>query len=94
MTFAGEAYLVFPGGFGTLDEFFEILTLVQTKKMQKVPIILVGTKFWGPLQKWIETTMRDKHETISPGDINLYKIMDDEDEIMKIVKKAKLREED
>ena len=94
MTFAGEAYLVFPGGFGTLDEFFEILTLVQTKKMQKVPIILVGTKFWGPLQKWIETTMRDKHETISPGDINLYRIMDDEDEIMKIIKKAKLREED
>ena len=91
MTFSGEAYIFFPGGFGTLDEFFEIVTLVQTKKMPKVPIILYGTTFFGPLDKWIKQTLRNKHKTISKGDEKIYTLTDDETEIMRIIKKAKVR---
>ncbi|PID83507.1 TIGR00730 family Rossman fold protein [Candidatus Campbellbacteria bacterium] len=94
MTFSGEAYLYFPGGFGTLDEFFEIITLIQTKKIPKVPIILVGKDFWNPLIKYFEKTLLSpKFNTISKSDLKLFKILDDEDEILKIVKKAKLRKE-
>jgi predicted Rossmann-fold nucleotide-binding protein len=76
-----------------MDEFFEILTLIQTKKIPKVPIILVGKDFWDPLVKFFEKTLLNKFETISAGDLNLFKILDDEDEIIKIIKKAKMRDE-
>lgn len=93
MTFSGEAYIYFPGGFGTLDEFFEIITLIQTKKIPKVPVILVGKKFWAPLLKYFEKDLLEKFKTISKSDLNLYKVIDDEEEIIKIIKKAKLRDE-
>lgn len=93
MAYSAEAYLYFPGGFGTFDELFEILTLVQTGKISKVPIILVGKKFWEPLDKMIRETMLKEFETISPEDLNLYTITDDEDEIVRIVKNAPMREE-
>jgi uncharacterized protein (TIGR00730 family) len=93
MAYSAEAYLYFPGGFGTLDELFEILTLVQTEKISKVPIILVGKSFWEPLDKFIKETLLKQFETISPEDLNLYKITDDEDEIVEIVKNAPIREE-
>ncbi len=93
MAYSAEAYLYFAGGFGTLDELFEILTLVQTGKISKVPIILVGTKFWGPLDNFIKETLLKEFETISPEDLNLYTITDDEDEIVEIVRNAPMRDE-
>lgn len=92
MNFTGEAYLCFPGGFGTLDEFFEIITLVQTKKVQKIPIILVGSDFWQPLYDFIVGTLRDEFETISPEDLDLFQIMDDESEILKVIEHAPIRD--
>ena len=60
LTYASEAYIYFPGGFGTLDEFFEIVTLVQTKKIRKVPIVLFGREYWEPLLAFIEKTLYQK----------------------------------
>lgn len=54
LTFAAEAYIYFPGGFGTMDEFFEIITLIQTKKIDRIPVILIGSDFWNPLIAWFE----------------------------------------
>ena len=93
LSFSAEAFLVFPGGFGTLDEFFEVLTLVQTKKIPRLPIILVGRAFWEPLHDFIVETLLNKFKTISPEDINLYRIEDDVDEIVDIVKRAPMRYE-
>ncbi len=93
LAFSAEAFVVFPGGFGTLDEFFEILTLVQTKKIPRLPIILVGRAYWEPLHDFIVETLLNKFKTISPEDINLYRIEDDVDEIVKIVKAAPMRYE-
>jgi len=93
MFFSAEAYLFFTGGFGTLDELFELITLVQTEKMPPVPIILVGSEFWNPIIDMVETVLLDKYKTISPEDLDLFKIIDDEDEILEIVKSAPLRNE-
>ncbi len=93
MNFTGEAYLCFPGGFGTMDEFFEILTLVQTKKVEKIPIILVGKEFWQPIMDYSKDVLLDKFGTISKEDLDLFVILDDEDEIMEIVRNAPLRGE-
>jgi uncharacterized protein (TIGR00730 family) len=93
MAYSAEAYLYFPGGYGTLDELFEILTLVQTGKISKLPIILVGKKFWEPLDHFIKQTLLAENETISPEDLNLYQILDDEDEIVEIVKNAPRRDD-
>lgn len=93
MTFSGEAYIYFPGGFGTLDELFEIITLIQTQKIPKVPVILVGKEFWAPLVKYFEKDLLNKFGTISKSDLNLYTLTDNEEEIVKIIQKAKLRDE-
>ena len=93
LTFSAEAYLVFPGGFGTLDELFEILTLVQTKKIVPVPVILVGSEFWQPLVQFIKDTLLEEYETISPEDISLFSLIDDEDDVVDIVKEAPMRKE-
>jgi len=93
MNFTGEVYLCFPGGFGTMDEFFEILTLVQTKKVEKVPIILVGSEFWQPILDYSRDVLLGKFGTISAEDLELFQIMDDEDKIIEIVKNAPLRGE-
>jgi len=93
MFFSAEVYIYFPGGFGTLDEFFELVTLVQTKKLPNVPIILVGSDFWNPIMDVMETVLLDRFKTISPEDLNLYTITDDEDKIIEIVKNASLRDE-
>lgn len=92
MNFTGAAYVCFPGGFGTMDEFFEILTLVQTKKIQKVPIILVGVEFWQPIVDYSKNILLDKFGTISPEDLDLIHVSDDEDEIMKWITEAPKRE--
>jgi uncharacterized protein (TIGR00730 family) len=88
MFFSAEAYLYFPGGFGTLDELFQLLTLIQTNKAPKTPIILVGTAYWRPLDNFIKTTLLEEFKTISPEDIDLYTITDDVDEILEIVSNA------
>ena len=80
LTYASEVYVYFPGGFGTLDEFFEIVTLVQTKKIHKVPIVLVGKKYWEPLLDFIEKTLYQEHAAIDKEDMMLYTLVDSVDE--------------
>lgn len=90
LSYSAEAYLFFPGGFGTLDEFLEILTLVQTNKIPTTPIILVGEEFWKPLSNFFGNTLL-KSETISREDTSLYTITDDDDLILDTIKKAPIR---
>ncbi len=80
LTYASEVYVYFPGGFGTLDEFFEIVTLVQTKKIRKVPIILFGKDFWGPLLVFIEKTLYQDHASVDKEDMELYTLVNSVDE--------------
>jgi uncharacterized protein (TIGR00730 family) len=75
-----QAFVILPGGFGTLDEFFEAMTLIQTKKITKRPVVLVGTSYWSGLLKWIEETMLMKENNISANDLNLYKLVDTAEE--------------
>lgn len=86
LSFASEVYLYFPGGFGTLDEFFEILTLVQTKKIAQIPIILIGKDFWNPLVRWFEVQLADTHHTIAKKDIDLFHIVDSADEAHALIR--------
>ncbi len=90
LSYSAEAYLFFPGGFGTLDEFLEILTLVQTNKIPKTPIILVGEEYWNPLADYFQSMLLQKN-LISNDDINLYTITNNEDLILDIVKNAPVR---
>ncbi len=69
--------ICFPGGFGTLDEFFEAMTLLQTKKAPAMAVALVGSEYWNPLADWIRTTLLEQHAAICPSDLNLYQITDD-----------------
>lgn len=85
MSFAAEAYIYYPGGFGTLDELFEILTLVQTHKIRKIPIFLVGSDFWAPMQDFIENVIFRDHGAVDKKDMELYKITDDHDLILKTI---------
>ena len=78
-----QGFVVMPGGFGTLDELFEAVTLIQTKKIGKFPIILVGTDFWSGLIDWINTVLIEKEKTVHLEDMNLIKIVDTEDEVVK-----------
>ena len=82
-----QAFIVMPGGFGTLDELFEVLTLIQTKKITPVPVILVGTKFWSGMREWIETVMLETYGNISPKDMDLIPLTDDPEEIVAIINK-------
>ena len=75
-------FIIFPGGFGTMDELFESLTLIQTNKIDTFPVALVGSDYWGGLLDWVKTTMADKHNTISPHDLDLLKLTDSLDEAM------------
>lgn len=79
-----NAFIIFPGGFGTMDEFFEALTLIQTHKVSNFPVILYGSKYWGGLITWIRETMLT-NEKVSPGDLDLLRICDDPHEICQIV---------
>ena len=75
-----QGFVVMPGGFGTLDELFEALTLIQTKKITKFPIVLFGSDFWSGMIDWIKKTLLDEYENISPEDLDLIKVVDDVDE--------------
>jgi len=80
-----QAFIVMPGGFGTLDELFEVLTLIQTKKITKVPVVLVGSEFWSGLKDWIKNTMLDQYQNVSAKDMDLIPIMDTPDEVSKYI---------
>jgi uncharacterized protein (TIGR00730 family) len=75
-----QGFVVLPGGFGTLDELFEALTLIQTKKVAQFPVVLVGTEFWGGLIEWIQKTMLEKENNLSPDDMFLFKVVDTADD--------------
>lgn len=91
---ASQVYVFFPGGYGTMDELFEMLTLVQTKKVTPIKILLVNKSFWQPLVGWIKETMYAKGKAISKADLNLFELVDGAEEalllIRKLVKQRKL----
>jgi uncharacterized protein (TIGR00730 family) len=82
-----QAFVVLPGGFGTLDELFEAITLVQTKKITRFPIVLVGSAFWGGLLDWVKNQMLPAGK-IAQEDLDLVHLTDDPDEVVEIVKRA------
>ena len=86
LTSPAQAFFAFPGGFGSMDEVFEILTLMQTKKINPAPVILIGKRFWGSLDHFIVEHMLKEKETISKEDIKMYKIVDTAEEAMKAFK--------
>ena len=81
------AYVIMPGGFGTLDEFFEAVTLIQTDRIKPLPVVLFGTEYWGGLMKWIRERLLE-NKMISPQDLDIIFMTDDPDEIVHIVKRA------
>ena len=78
-----QGFIVLPGGYGTLDEMFEALTLIQTKKSGKFPIILIGTEFWSGLINWIKDVLLKEENNISEEDLDLIKIVDSPEEAVK-----------
>jgi uncharacterized protein (TIGR00730 family) len=90
LSFSAEAFIFFPGGYGTLDEFFEIITLVQTKKIEGVPIICVGSDYWKSLERFMQESLLSRG-TITAEDLTLYTITDDHDEILDIIRKVPVR---
>lgn len=91
LNYSAEAFLFFPGGFGTLDEFFEVITLLQTKKVPQVPVILVGSEYWNNVKKFLKETLIVE-KTIDEADFDIFTIVDNEDEIIEILKNAPVRE--
>ena len=87
LSFASEVYIFFAGGFGTLDEFFELVTLVQTRKIDPIPIILVGKEYWNPLLKWIENDLYKKRKNIDKEDMKIYRVVKDANEAARVIKK-------
>ncbi|MCZ6594060.1 MAG: TIGR00730 family Rossman fold protein [Bacteroidetes bacterium] len=82
-----QGFVVMPGGFGTLDELFEAITLIQTNKIDKFPIILVGSEFWDGLMEWVKKTLLSNNSNISPDDLDLIHIVDNADEVIDILDK-------
>lgn len=77
-----QGYIMMPGGFGTMDEFFEVLTLVQTTKVSRIPMILVGKKYWQGLLDWIKMNMLEDHQYINPHDLDLIHMVDTPKEVV------------
>jgi uncharacterized protein (TIGR00730 family) len=80
-----HAFVCFPGGFGTMDELFEALTLIQTRKLDPFPVVLFGTEFWSGLVDWIRTTLSERFTTIGPNDINLFQMTDSIEEAVNFI---------
>lgn len=85
-----RGFIIFPGGFGTMDEYFESLTLIQTLKVVPFPVVLIGSRFWSGLLKWMRETLDEEHHTISPQDMNLFSVTDDVEEAVRIVHETHL----
>ena len=82
-----QGFVILPGGFGTMDELFEALTLVQTRKVNQFPVVLMGTAFWAPLLDWVRGTLAEGGY-ISPGDLDLVQVTDDVDEAVAVIEAA------
>lgn len=80
-----QGFVILPGGFGTLDELFESLTLMQTKKINKRPVVLIGTEYWSGLLEWIEKSMLNGENNISEKDLDLYKLVDTAEEAFQYI---------
>jgi hypothetical protein len=93
LSYYAQAYVYFPGGFGTLDEAFELLTLVQTKKIPKIPIILVGKEYWEPLMEWLKKSVLEKFQGVDEEDMGIFKIIDTAEEAFGIIKDSPERKE-
>ncbi len=81
-----HAFVNFPGGFGTMDEFFESMTLIQTLKINPFPVICIGVEFWAPLVRWIDNVMLEKHHNISPEDMQRFRVTDDIEEAADLIR--------
>ena len=91
LAFGAEVFIFYPGGLGTLDEFFEIITLIQTKKILNVPVICVGSEYWNKLKDFMANEILSRG-MVDASDMNLFTITDSQDEIIEIIKKAPVRE--
>ena len=80
-----RGFVIYPGGFGTLDELFESLTLLQTLKIKPFPVVLVGKKYWSSLIDWMRTTLTEEFKTIDPEDLDLFSLVDDPEEAVQII---------
>jgi uncharacterized protein (TIGR00730 family) len=90
LAFGAEVFIFFPGGYGTLDEFFEIITLLQTRKLKGAPVICFGTEYWNEMKEFISQTLLERG-MIDAGDESLFKITDSLDDIMETIKRAPVR---
>lgn len=87
LSFASEVYVYFPGGFGTMDEFFEIITLIQTKKIAPVPVVLYDKKYWEPLIAFMKNSLLKEYKTISKEDLDMFQVVDSVEEAYKYITK-------
>ncbi len=92
MSYTTEVCVFCPGGFGTFYELFEMLTLQQTGKIGRVPVILFGSDFWKPIENTIKQVLLEKYNTINSDEIKLYTITDDENEVLKIISESRMRD--
>lgn len=81
-----QGFVMMPGGWGTLDEFFEVATLIQTRKFMQTPMICVGSDYWGGLFAWMKAVMQDREGNISPGDLEMIRIYDTADEVVSYIR--------
>lgn len=88
LIFAAEAYVFFPGGYGTFDELFGLLTLIQTGKIPRVPLLLFDSRFWNPVKNLFKSTMLDAYNTIDTKDLTLFEITDSIDHVLETIRKA------
>ncbi len=88
---SAQAYVFFPGGYGTMDELFEVLTLIQTQKSERFPLILVGEEYWRPLIRWITDAMLEQEGAIERADLSLFTLVDSAEAAFEIVQRSKER---
>ncbi len=93
LSFASQVYIFFPGGFGTLDELFEMLTLIQTGKTKPIPVILVNKEYWTPLINWIRGVVWGKNRAIKEEDMDLFHLVDTAEEACEIIDSCNLSDE-
>lgn len=87
LSFASQVYIFFPGGFGTLDEFFEMIMLIQTQKIPRVPVILVYRHYWEPLLRWIKECLYEEHNLVDKQDLEIYHLVDSAEEAYELIQK-------
>lgn len=87
LSFASQVYIFFPGGFGTLDEFFEMIMLIQTQKIPRIPVILVYRHYWEPLLRWIKGCLYEEHNLVDKRDLDIYYLVDSAEEAYELIKK-------